>query len=207
MKDSLAIAYAMKKKKKKMADGGPVLDADKTSDFTKSFKGVKNYASGGQIKDNYQPEHSKTHPDLKDHEMDSGYMSHEGDDRKHNSMAMSEDGKDLNQRMVNMKAETSMAEQDLVNRIMKKKSMDYSNEARYSEGGKVANDTDGDSLAGFKPNQFDDLVLDDDLSSDYGDDDNAGDDLGNEQEDEDRKDIVARIMRSRGKKDRMPNPA
>lgn len=34
-----------------------------------------------------------------------------------------------------------------------------------------------------------------------------GDMLGNEAEDEDRSDIVSRVMRSRAKKDRMPRPA
>jgi len=36
---------------------------------------------------------------------------------------------------------------------------------------------------------------------------NSGDEIGNEEEDEHRRDIVARIMRSRAKKDKMPRPA
>lgn len=95
----------------------------------------------------------------------------------------------------------------LVGRIMHKRSMDYSDLDRYSEGGRVANDTGTGQEADKLPNQHDDLVLRDDLESTYGEDDNAGDDLGNGQEDEDRKDIVARIMRSRAKKDRLPSPA
>lgn len=63
---------------------------------------------------------------------------------------------------------------------------------KYSEGGKVANSDEIE--AGFDPNEFDDLHLRDDLSSSYGEDDNAGDDLGNKQEDEDRADLVDRIM-------------
>lgn len=79
----------------------------------------------------------------------------------------------------------------------------------YSEGGKVANEDHGpmDSrLAGFDQNEFDDLALRDDLSQSYTGK-NSGDELGNSQEDKDRRDIVSRIMKSRSKKDRMPNPA
>ena len=74
----------------------------------------------------------------------------------------------------------------------------------FSEGGKVDNDTP--ITAGFKPNDFDDLALRDDLESSYTGA-NSGDEDGSEGEDERRKDIVARIMKSRAKKDRMPRPA
>jgi len=74
----------------------------------------------------------------------------------------------------------------------------------YSEGGKVANSDEIE--AGFMPNEFDDLHLRDDLEEHYTGA-NSGDELGDEQEDEDRADIVKRIMKSRAKKDRMPNPA
>lgn len=83
---------------------------------------------------------------------------------------------------------------DVVDRAMQK----------YSQGGKVANKTT--MAADMKPNQFDDLVLDDDLDFEYTGE-NSGDHLGNAREDHDRKDIVARIMKSRAKKDRMPRPA
>lgn len=168
----------------------------------------------------------------------------------HNSGAMHEDSKRLNQHYPDMHASTDMHEEDMVDRIMNKKSKDFSSLARLahggpvdasggdgpymddeddivnrimhkaspsfsgldrlSRGGQIANQEHGENnneMAGFSPNEFDDLVLRDDLESHYGDDDNSGDDLGNEQEDEDRKDIVARIMRSQRKKDRLPNPA
>jgi hypothetical protein len=38
-------------RKKKMADGGPVLDPDATESFVKGFKGVKEYAYGGRVLD------------------------------------------------------------------------------------------------------------------------------------------------------------
>jgi len=88
--------------------------------------------------------------------------------------------------------------EDMVGRIMKQR------QQHFSEGGRVANETDHE--AGFAPNQFDDLALRDDLEfSDTGA--NSGDFLSDDREDADRKDIVSRIMRSRAKKDRMPNPA
>lgn len=87
------------------------------------------------------------------------------------------------------------SEGGVVDRVMKK---------RYSEGGRVAN-TD-ELTADFDPMEFDYLHLRDDLEfSETGD--NSGDFLGDEQEDEDRRDIVSRVMRSRAKQDRMPNPA
>jgi hypothetical protein len=74
----------------------------------------------------------------------------------------------------------------------------------FSHGGKVANSDE--EITDDMPAQYDDLHLDDDLSdSDTGA--NSGDELGDKQEDEDRSDIVSRIMASRKKKDRMPRPA
>lgn len=188
------------------------------------------YAHGGQVtNDGYQssgPGHTK--PDLSFHEFDSGFLKHEGDVKRPNGMAMSEDSRKLNQHgeieegeqgggegfhgesyMGNQgnahdEYQSEAHEEDMVGRIMKQRQMSY------SEGGKVANQEHGENnneLAGFSPNEFDDLVLRDDLESHYGDDDNAGDSLDNKQEDEDRSDIVARIMASRKKKDKLPRPA
>jgi hypothetical protein len=97
-------------------------------------------------------------------------------------------------------------EHDMVDRIMdqrsgyvegdemyphaKDKMFDVTN--KYSEGGKVANQDEIE--AGFDPNEFDVLHLEDDLKSTYGDDDNAGDSLGNKGEDARRSDLVDRIM-------------
>ena len=72
----------------------------------------------------------------------------------------------------------------------KDKMFDVTN--KYSEGGKVANECN--EYADEQPNEFDDLALDDDLTSSYGEDDNAGDGMGNMQEDKDRSDLVDRIM-------------
>lgn len=92
-------------------------------------------------------------------------------------------------------------EMDMVGHIMKKI------QHHYSQGGKVSNGGEDElsHMADSKPNNFDDLSLRDDLESSYTGA-NSGDELDNEQEDHDRADIVSRIMRSRAKKDRLPNP-
>jgi hypothetical protein len=84
---------------------------------------------------------------------------------------------------------------DIVDRIMLKK---------FSHGGHVANDVE--PMVDGEEAQYDDLVKDDDLDFHYTGA-NSGDDLGDEREDYDRKDIVAKIMASRAKKGHMPRPA
>ncbi len=84
---------------------------------------------------------------------------------------------------------------DMIDRIMRK---------HFSKGGMVANDDE--PIADGEPAQYDELAKDDHLEfHDTGA--NSGDEIGDAQEDDDRKDIVSRIMRSRSKKDRMPRPA
>lgn len=86
---------------------------------------------------------------------------------------------------------------DLVERVMRK---------RMSEGGMVANQEHGykdEDLADFDENEFDDLVLRDDLE-DHDTGKNSGDEIDDAQEDHDRDDIVARAMKSRKMKDKMP---
>jgi hypothetical protein len=89
---------------------------------------------------------------------------------------------------------------DMVGRIMAQR------QKCYSKGGQVANDTP--ITADFKENDFDDLAMRD---SDMEDADytgaNSGDEMGDEGEDDRRRDIVNRIMSSRKKRDRMPHPA
>ena len=112
---------------------------------------------------------------------------------------------------------------DMVGRIMAKRQSRYAHggsvdsdqadqptkvTGSYSRGGQVANaehGMDDDDLAGFSPAEYDDLVLraDDMEGADYTGA-NSGDELGNAQEDEDQRDIVSRIMRSRRMKDRNP---
>ncbi len=82
----------------------------------------------------------------------------------------------------------------IVERIMK----------RFAKGGAVEQDTP--PVADFEENDFDVLPGMEDTEADETGA-NSGDEIGDEAEDDDRKDIVKRIMKSRGKKDRMPRPA
>lgn len=235
-KQSLAIAYAMKRKAQKKMAGGGMMKYPKDQHEEGVHKQVNTMHPGrsnmgssvrggdydraksdalDKLKEqrgmsDKRPLEGLAHGGFLEDEMASGYVDHEGNMVKSNMSAMGEDDKRLNQHMVDMQASTSMAEEDLVDRIMKERSKTFEGLDRYSQGGKIANSEHGmndEDLAGFSPNEFDDLVLRDDLESSYCDDDNSGDAIGNEQEDMDRKDIVARIMASRRKKDRMPNPA
>lgn len=82
---------------------------------------------------------------------------------------------------------------DMIGQIMREK------RKMYSEGGRVANQEHGqddEDLAGFSPNEFDDLVLDDDLDQHYTGA-NSGDEIGNAREDEDQDDMIRQIMREK----------
>lgn len=88
--------------------------------------------------------------------------------------------------------------EDMVGHIMKQRAK------HFSKGGKVANDTP--IKADFEENDFDVLPKEDDLEEHYTGK-NSGDEIGDEAEDEDRRDMVSQIMKSRAKKGRMPRPA
>ena len=89
----------------------------------------------------------------------------------------------------------------LVDRIMAKR------QNMMAEGGVVADEGEADEPADHEANDFDYLSTGDldDSTTNSGSAD--GDQLGNSQEDEDQRDMVARIMKSRSLKDRMPRPA
>lgn len=187
--NNFPIAYAMKRKAKKMASGGTVRSGDPEM----------NYADGGFVSE----------------EKRSGYVDHAGDDKRPNSRAMSEDERSLGQHGAHEVGpemggegfhdesymgnpgnawdnyQSTEHEEDMVGRVMAQR------EQSYSEGGKVANSDEIE--AGFSPNEFDDLHLRDDLESSYTGA-NSGDELGNAREDKDREDIISRIMRSRALK-------
>ncbi len=205
LKQSLAIAYSLKRKaqRQKMADGGPVSSPspsptphdpwqitntqtpESNASNSKLLATRKKYANGGFVAEEEQ----------------SGYPPLDPPDDEDTEYATRE--AKLNQHLV---AAMDSHMDGIVDRIMEQRSKDFSGDARLmSEGGRVANADEPE--ADFLPNEFDDLHLRDDLESTYGEDDNAGDELGNAQEDQDRDDIVARIMASRRKKDRMPRPA
>lgn len=217
---SLAMKYAMKKK---MAKGGMCPGADCPGCGSAMCYGGK-MAEGGEAEKPDSTDYSIGHhqPGSSDHRGQSvaGDLAREGKLKTAKGMH-----KDILSSMKSMKKPHLYAEggevdekaeydpvenpqpvhnmaamiedDDMIARIMKK---------RYSQGGEVANDVGEGEEADMEPNQFDDLVKDDDLEADYTGE-NSGDEIGDEQEDDDRKDIVSRIMKSRAKKDRMPRPA
>lgn len=82
----------------------------------------------------------------------------------------------------------------IVDRIMK----------RFAKGGAVEQETP--PIADGEEAQYDDIVDMEDTEADETGA-NSGDEIGDAAEDEDERDIVKRIMKSRGKKDKMPRPA
>lgn len=204
--ETLSDLRSMPKPNLPMAEGGHVMS--RRERMMHAFHGGK-MAEGGFIGE----------------EKASGFVEHEEDDVKHDEPAMHESERKLNQHGMYEEGhedggegfhdESYMGnpgnahdeyqspehEEDMVSRIMK------SRQHMYSEGGRIANggEDDLDRMADSKPNNFDDLALDDHLEGhNSGADD--GDSLGNHQEDEDRKDIISKVMASRRKKDRLPNP-
>ncbi len=130
-----------------------------------------------------------------------GYCPTHGENMAHGGMMEKEEESSGYREMPKAHEKHDMAaeeeDEDMVGRIMRQ---------RYSKGGMVANEDHGpndDDLADFKRNEFDDLSMRDDLDSSYTGA-NSGDEIGDEQEDEDRHDIVGRIMKSRKMKDKMP---
>jgi len=188
----------------------------------------KKMAEGGQIEDNWQSPSSANHQ-TKDGSVDpqdSYEQLHEGDVKHPNGSAMSEDGRKLNQhgeyevgregnegfyseggQITDNYADTEDGDgRDMVGRIMKQRAQEY------SKGGQVANDTDrakgkSEHRDDMGSGRYDDLVnrADDMEDADYTGV-NSGDELDSADENARRRDIVSRIMASRKKKDRLPNP-
>lgn len=202
---SMAIKYAMKKR---MAKGGKV-ESDMSGGQKRGPEGYPKYQEQAQNeKGIHTPRSGITQfPHGKGRSEAGDFSSATYDGKPHEDLR--EHGKELHRKklaeMRSMKKPNLMAEGgemhgDMVDRIMQRRC--------YSKGGMVANggDADLDEMADGRDNNFDDLALRDDLEFAYTGA-NSGDELGNEQEDQDRHDIVARIMRSRAKKDRNPRPA
>lgn len=195
--------------RRNLASGGTVRSGDPTM----------NYAKGGMLTDDgYQSECDAdcVNPE---HVHEQAEYDSEDYNKKHgmhpDHMAMTEDERMLNQHgeeeegptgeymsgggmLTDDGYQSTSHEEDMVGRVMAQR------QRMFSEGGKVANKN------GFRaaeaPDEFDDLALRDDLHSQYTGS-NSGDELGNEDEDKRRRDMVNRIMASRRLKDRLPNSA
>lgn len=177
---SLASAYHARHMAKKMNHGGMCAEG---CDMLHEHK----YADGGEVEENHMPEPSPS-PAEKGKSISDAFKSAGGVGSSIRNILHGILGEE------EAKAEEH-ADGGMVGDIMAK---------RYSHGGQVANKTGFN--ADFHEDQFDDLVLRDDLESEYTGA-NSGDELGNAQKDEDERDLVSMIMRSRHKKDRLPRPA
>jgi hypothetical protein len=198
---SLALAYAMKKRAKKalgreacdagcpgcpkckggmMAEGGEVDSGPSISDFfsSKEERDQKKAEQGRKDPINYDTRIGKfATGGFVEEEKASGYPESEYVQA------------DEPAEMIGQNAHGGMIEDDddLIDRIMKSRK--------------------GEPVADFEQNDFDEL---DQTSAGHEADytgENSGDEDGDAAEDEDRRDIVSRIMKSRAKKDRMPRPA
>lgn len=161
----ISIAYTMKKKAKKKASGGTVESGDKTM----------NYAKGGSVEDDgpvveKTPVQAGSAPPPQE---PAQLVSQEEAEKFRKGANFAEGGS---------VACPSCGHQGdgMVDRAMVKK---------MSKGGQVANDTGEGQSAGSLPNQFDDLVLRDELEQHYTGA-NSGDEKGGPSKD----DLVARAM-------------
>jgi len=181
---SMAIQYAMKKK----ARGGMVCSHGSSS--CEMCHGGKAMAEGGEVKGDDEDE------DVVDRAMKSRGSDEKSDEHESEDKPI-EDIEDSGDKKGNSEeSEIEEMIEDIVDRIIKKRG--------YSEGGQVAND---DSIvAPLEENQFDDLVLRDDLEQHYTPE-NSGDLIGNQTLEDEMQDIVSRVMKSRSKRDRNPVPA
>lgn len=174
-KQALAIAYSMKKKAKKMAEGGMMTD-----------DGYQSPNKGHTVHIHVNPQANVEEPG----------MYAEGGEAKEKCMncggsmpCVAHGGM--------MGEQTEAHDEDMVDRIMNKRMMPSKETkgALYSEGGKVSNESE--EMADEDPNEFDDLALRDDLEfKDTGA--NSGDEDGSKlNQDDDDEDMVGRIMKKR----------
>lgn len=187
---SFATAYATKKRNAKcMAKGGEVKDHAKGVHKQSIFSENPGVSSAGKMVRN-----------SKDKDIDKHSRGMSGLAAKFKHQDVMEEQKSMPKPKLPM-AEGGMVDEedhddmDMVGRIMQ----------RYSRGGQVANDV-GVSEADELPAEYDDLVLRDDLESHY-DAEDSGDMDGDAAQDARDADVVARVLASRRKKDRMPRPA
>ncbi len=184
---SLAISYKMKRKAsmpKPMEDcehGGPEMCAHGC------------YADGGEVQDESEmPPTPITGSGVNKDQAKALQASY----RRAHDAGTFNDADDIQATYRRAHDAGNFARGGMVDRVMARK---------MSKGGMVAN-TDLPE-ADFEPNEFDDLHLRDDLESHYTGA-NSGDELSSNGEDERRRDMVRRIMASRGKRaGHNPKPA
>lgn len=224
---SLAIAYAMKKKKSPEEDGEEMVES-------------KEESPRAQHRDMYAQGQANAMD--KESKRERAIRMFKGEDLKESLPAKKEDSRMLGQHgeeeegpdgpfvdaedpkhSVSHDVENQDEVEDMVGRVMKQRQQMFAkggeahmcsggNCSHYSHGGAVKMSEGGEiansdlPIVDDMPAEFDDLHLRDDLESSYTGKD-SGDELGNSQLEEDEGDLISRIMKSRAKKDRMPRPA
>lgn len=172
---SMAMAYALKKRSKKMAEGGRAEHEGVNKETSRyrpgeSMAGTHTRAAADPSRSHSEREYNRGKAKDTHHAVLSGMQSQRGQDR------------------------TNLAEGgDIVSKAMAK---------RMAKGGVVSND-DEDRDVEFEKDEFDDLEKDDHLEAS----DSGSDEIGDERLEDDDRDIVSRVMKSRRKGDRMPRPA
>jgi hypothetical protein len=209
---NMAVQYAMMKKKKKMAEGGAVEDTADAPQFgyngeTWDAPPQKPHEQMGPPKDDENDRANKPESGPGSFAMGGDTMDMSKMTRRERAMMMAEGGEAKKAPMPESAQDDGeqggqdpLHEMDMVTRIMHKRYPEH-----FAEGGEVK---DEEPTAGFESNDFDELDRDPPETAEADDTGaNSGDEIGDEQEDDDRKDIVSRIMKSRAKKDRNPSPA
>lgn len=194
---SMAMKYAMQKRGRKgcdvheMCKGGPCMAEGGDMDFGSAESGE----AGGTYDGERSPDYGNDGTELDFGSAESGGDggAYDGEHSPDYSDDEQHDTKSANG-MGMLRGSGQTGDTDIVSRIMQ----------AFSKGGMVANDTE--PMADSESADFDVLPEEDDMEfSDTGA--NSGDEIGDAQEDHDRRDIISRIMKSRSKKDRMPRPA
>lgn len=171
-KRDLAIAYSMKKKAKKMAMGGEVGEQSDAHEEQMMHQPEDRLEGMGGAGVKGHTIHVHVNPKQK-------YGEHRGN-YAHGGMA---------------EEQPPTHEMDMIDRVMRKK---------MSKGGMVANQDSGESasdpneMAKAKPNEFDDLALDDDLEFNYTGE-NSGDEDGSKLNQDDHEAMIDRVMRRKKK--------
>lgn len=214
---SLPIAYKMKQRSKpdcRMAEGGQVTGNYQSTCDEHCNSPCEVHPQAEYDSKDYNMKHPAKHDEMAMHEDDRRLNEHGEMEEGPQGVRMAKGGNlfgrmtsgnpDILQGIGSIFAEGGQVtdnyqdkehEMDMVGHIMEQR------QKMYSKGGRVANDDMPE--ADFKPNEFDDLHLRDDLENSYTGA-NSGDELSNKSEDQRKSDMIQEIMESRRKRDRVP---
>ena len=204
MKQSLAIAYNLKRKAQKMAKGGDVEMAKQDAEMSggkylphmeedevsQPQDVIGKFAQGGEA--------MKTRRE-RALEAAMGMLNQHGE-HEEGPEGTEDDSSVPFERTISHPLENQHDKEDMVGKIMKQRMH------TYAQGGEVEEKEHSDDLADFDENDFDRLDQESAPSSADYTDASSGDEDGDKGEDMRRKDMISQIMRSRKLKDRLPSP-